>query len=482
MGKGDDPNCGAGASAAAMSITDDAHEAFRLRQLVDVGAATDAQRHDLAAAERRLGGRVFRVPSHQVADLRKLVEKAGKAALRMGAEPAMLRELDTVAEAAELGGGVKVARDFTYLVVANSDVLAGEGWRFVGSLIHDLRGDEPTSKLRQLPGTTEIDLSRFEGSDGRCDHCNLNRRRLDTFLVQGPDGEVRQVGRSCLNEYIGSDTPEKAAKHAELILGLVDKVDTATRSGGWGGGPVYSTGRGDHPRGWEKHWGDPEEVGTFESSQFLAFVASQARREGFITRRKEQEGAGRATATVARESLFKAMRGEDDVPLPEAGDHQYAKDALEFARERIAAKPPHMRSDYELRLSHVLSGDRVSPQDFAVLAPAIDGWRRELERREKAAHGPVSKHVGKPKERLDLRVTVERKFHGQSASGFDQVQYHLRDSEGNKLIWYSGASAEMQQGGTYELRGTVKRHETKRDEDRTVLTNCRFEEAQPAAA
>ena len=42
--------------------------------------------------------------------------------------------------------------------------------------------------------------------NGYCDHCETTRRRKTTVLVRSEtDGEVRQVGRSCLFEYTGID-------------------------------------------------------------------------------------------------------------------------------------------------------------------------------------------------------------------------------------------------------------------------------------
>lgn len=42
-----------------------------------------------------------------------------------------------------------------------------------------------------------------EGQGCRCDHCGQNRRRTKMYVVVNSDGEYRQVGSSCMEEFVG---------------------------------------------------------------------------------------------------------------------------------------------------------------------------------------------------------------------------------------------------------------------------------------
>ncbi len=60
----------------------------------------------------------------------------------------------------------------------------------------------PRVVLRYAPGADPIDNASVR--PGECDHCHTVRARGTTFLVQHErSGELRQVGRSCLKDFLG---------------------------------------------------------------------------------------------------------------------------------------------------------------------------------------------------------------------------------------------------------------------------------------
>lgn len=93
------------------------------------------------------------------------------------------------------------------------------GWRFLAAV--DTVGDGVV--IRYPPGrTTAIDHTGL--TPGCCDHCHTTRTRRTTVLVQNEGtGEVRQVGRSCLKDFLGWSTLpvflDDAAVEEQLGLG-----------------------------------------------------------------------------------------------------------------------------------------------------------------------------------------------------------------------------------------------------------------------
>jgi len=57
---------------------------------------------------------------------------------------------------------------------------------------------------------------KFRISEPYCEHCHTNRMRKNTFLLVNKEGNYKQVGRSCLNEYTGTDS----LKVIELVSSL----------------------------------------------------------------------------------------------------------------------------------------------------------------------------------------------------------------------------------------------------------------------
>lgn len=102
------------------------------------------------------------------------------------------------------------------------------GWSFVATLSWDV---EVGLITRVVPGLdNEPDLSglRAEGTTAWCDHCGTARFRLDTFAVRNVEtGEIKQVGRNCLQSFLGIDV--------NLWLPQPDDLGGDDERGGWMG-------------------------------------------------------------------------------------------------------------------------------------------------------------------------------------------------------------------------------------------------------
>lgn len=67
--------------------------------------------------------------------------------------------------------------------------------------------DLPAEAVLRYPPGVEPVIENNLVRPGECDHCNLSRPRTTTFLVQHVDsGALKQVGRSCLKDFLGHST------------------------------------------------------------------------------------------------------------------------------------------------------------------------------------------------------------------------------------------------------------------------------------
>jgi hypothetical protein len=88
-------------------------------------------------------------------------------------------------------------------------------WTFVGTV----EAVEGMTVLRSIPGQ-QIPESYRQANPCNCDHCNINRLRNSTFIVRHDTGVHKQVGRSCLKDFMGHDSPEKIAAYAQYLAEL----------------------------------------------------------------------------------------------------------------------------------------------------------------------------------------------------------------------------------------------------------------------
>ena len=133
-----------------------ARKAWRLRSRLDAGE--ESLREELAELESRLDGRAFRVPTEQLDQLEKQLNKTIRQAERMGVVPPIFQVLEhQMVDLPVSSSGVVSARQVSLLVLVGGDVSPAEGWRYVACLEHVAGAAQST--VMRLPGTTELDLS-----------------------------------------------------------------------------------------------------------------------------------------------------------------------------------------------------------------------------------------------------------------------------------------------------------------------------------
>jgi superfamily I DNA/RNA helicase len=81
-----------------------------------------------------------------------------------------------------------------------------------------------------------------------------------------------------------------------------------------------------------------------------------------------------------------------------------------------------------------------------------------------------SRHVGTLGKRQTFRLTVDRIFDTDGQWGTTHI-HQMRDGDGNVFKWFT-TSEKLDAGKTYDVKGTVKNHETYRGEAQTILTRC----------
>jgi DNA helicase-2/ATP-dependent DNA helicase PcrA len=95
------------------------------------------------------------------------------------------------------------------------------GWRLLGILhheagqtsCHDMFGDKVPEPLRKAPPN--------------CDHCQLLRKRRDTFVLRDAAEEVKQVGRTCLEKFLPGEDFTQYKRLSDRLLELTREIKTS---------------------------------------------------------------------------------------------------------------------------------------------------------------------------------------------------------------------------------------------------------------
>lgn len=429
----------------------------------------------VAALRAEVGGRVFRVVDSKLTELGERIAKLNKKAVKLGTEPITLtvsdeheqethRESLVDQETREIYGlvegvtSVERVTDYTFVIV-NGETPMIAGWVFVATLDHEAdQGADENVAIRRAPvgafmktrigeeaaaAVEGADLTAYRHGSNDCDHCGFNRRRKQTYvLYEVASGELRQIGSTCLTDYTGAgNNPERIAAWAEWLEGLYSDL-------GRGDGE-YSEGSGRI---------------AIRTQDFLANVSAMIRERGWQSRWMKTgygdfERNHGATADAAMSNLHERSK-KHRIEVTE-DDYAEAKLALDWVRDELGELDE--LDEFQHNLVTYCTSDYVPEKGDGFIAYAIMARRRavekvlETERKEKAAVD--SEWVGEIKERLRglrFHVTFTREFPGDFGT---RLLTKGHDDDGNLLVWWS-SSVFLEQGHSYELDATVKRHDT----------------------
>lgn len=341
-----------------------------------------------------------------------------------------------------------------------------DGWELIGRL--DFVAVPGACLRAMVPG--EDCPPEFHDVDAeRCDHCNVRRRRNDTFLVRHENGAVKVVGRTCLADFLGHESPEAIASICEIWGAFNREMSDSEEGLGGFGGYVCDA--------WE-----PEEI--------LETAASVVRIEGWAPSAMMEA----STKSMVLELLtppnprfdpggrLEKARQKRLVKVT-AGDRGLGRAALAWVREQDPSS-----SDYIFNLTTVLGENAVVTAKTAGIAvSAIVAYDRAMERETKrrereasfAEKAELTEYVGAVKDRIDTEGAVEMIRSWETQWGSTTL-IKWRDDEGRVFVWKSSRDVDTRRGDRVKVRGTVKKHEDYRGEKQNVLTRCKLEVTVPA--
>lgn len=332
--------------------------------------------------------------------------------------------------------------DRRYHIDAIGEAPRYDGWTFVAKL------QKPegcmSSIIFAIPGQ-EVP-KRFRTSDpSTCEHCGIRRHRKATYVVRHDSGEYKQVGSSCMKDFLGHSNPENLIKNVDLfagIEGLLDEYD-----GFYHVRPMWRL------------------------ETFLAYTVMYVREGGWISRSSAIDMCIPATADCVVEALQPPRSGEKEKPRPTEHDFETAQKVIEYLPRLFAEKT----NDYLYNLKVATESAIVTCETAGIVASAVACYNKHIKiENAKKDHKP-SEHVGNVKERF----TFEAQLIGQNF--FDGVYgtTHLmrfRDKDDNIFVWFSSRCADVELEENYKITATVKKHDEYKGTKQTVITRAKLKE------
>lgn len=346
------------------------------------------------------------------------------------------------------GERVKVPVEFVPVVIdgAIEESIEIDGWELIGAI--DFGGSN-------VVRSHEDGLADRWGdtSSRRCDHCGHERARKTAYIVRDEDGHERQVGSTCLEDYLGHGSAEELARMYTSIRGIEDEF-----------------GRANVP---DEMWNDNmRDRDYINLKTFLAIVDRIIQKHGWISGSEAYRNRKRSTKELA----FRAY--DDDrtrkrlfEEYPET-DHDIEA-IIEWAR---SIEDPD--NDYLHNLKALAQGEMIHRSKHGGFAASmITAYEREHE--DEDEQDVDSEWIGEEGERVEDKTLtlVKTKECGSRGYGYGRSRettwlYKFRDEEGNVVVWFTTSAKSFPVDEDGEI---VDEDETEEREYLTDLEDVTFE-------
>lgn len=338
--------------------------------------------------------------------------------------------------------------------------IAGEtpelpGWKFIGT-VDRLPTDEgeKATIFRMLPGE-EIPQAVKE-SPQFCDHCQTNRRRKMTYLVrEEATGQIKQVGSTCIKDYVGHRNAEAVAAYMELYLLFVGLVNEDIDELDWEDADLQRA---------QNRYAEVE--------RYLPWVALEVRLYGWVSGAEAWETAKTSSAQSAWSAMLD-KRSEKDRPSDE--DDETARKTIEWA-ERISEEDREA-NDYLYNLYQVIHTGLFDVRKHrGIVGSAVRVYQRE-EAKRLTAEAQLNEHFGELKKRYELTLTCteSRLLDTESQWGATTLQKFV-DEEGHVFVWFASGAHDLEPGETGKVKATVKAHKEFRGQKETQINRVKLTE------
>lgn len=289
-----------------------------------------------------------------------------------------------------------------------------------------------------------------------CEHCGHNRYRVKSYLVQHESGEYKEVGSTCLKDFLGHD-PNSFLWFAQVETRIKEWSD---EFGDW----VI---------------GDPV---SYSVHGILALSSAVMKKYGWVSRSDQYVDSSKvSTADMVESYLTQKNKTESEMIYPDDSDKEIAEKTIEYFKS-----VDNQDNDYLMNCKKIVEINRVPFKKMGLACSMVKSYRnhleylarQELKAEEKESNwfGEIGDKVVKVKVKCVFKTYIENNYGYGSSTLYKFVDY----ATGNIYkTFYSGYTWEVEQDEEVLLSGTVKKHDEWNGKKENMLTRCKVFELEP---
>lgn len=276
-----------------------------------------------------------------------------------------------------------------------------------------------------------------------CEHCNSNRQRNKTVLLQDTAGNIKQVGTTCIYEYTGIDRLDIITAYQDIYDIIIDNNRLYADYARIGNYPKYE-----------------------KTIDYLAACIQLIKEKGY-NKDETKYKAWEITGTNYQDKKY----------------FDIAQKVIDYFKNATFGESQDFLNNIKLYLSQEYT--KIS----GFVAYAYIAYQKQLEyeakkQAEKENKKP-SEFIGKIGDKIQVELTLKKRVaHETNYSYYGELQhiYIFEDNRGNQYKWNTSKCLERIDNNICKaieldekiiLKGTIKAHEEYKGVKQTVLTRCK---------
>lgn len=322
-----------------------------------------------------------------------------------------------------------------------------KGWRFLAKIEHDAAGN----LVKSMAGG-DMQPAAWHACAAHCDHCRISRARKSTFMLSHTaTGEVKQVGSTCMADFLGEHQrdPEQIA----ALFGLMEELQQD-----FAYDPEEAAAKGERV-----------EFGVSPVALMAAALKIVEEDAGYVSAEKAETHNCLSTGN----RLQLAFWGAKPVVVTPAPAHvEQAQQVVEWLKAQKGAASVWLRN-----VAYLADRECITGKNAPLFGSGFVAWSRELQKQLRTERNP-SEWVGQVGEKIATGATLERRGSYENAYGVVSV-LSFRDEEGNALVWKTKSAPHgLALGSTYHIAGAVKAHGEYQGDKQTELVRVKVPEVE----
>lgn len=307
-----------------------------------------------------------------------------------------------------------------------------DNWKFVAKLEHTEKGNIIRNiSLYQIP-------NYFRETSPKCEHCNVNRKRNDTFVLKNQiTGEFKQVGKNCLSDFLGGIDPHNVALYCEYLKDI----------------ELLENYSDDDVENFSKI------KSYFPLFDVLALSHFFIKTYGYV---KKIDSNSEKKATFQR--VIDSFKEKENIKILLSNED--IKDMINWVNNSLED------NEYINNLKILCQFEYVEEKNIGILASLPIVYQKYIDKKNEEKIKKTSEYIGSSiGGKVCIRVLLQKTISFEGNWGINYIHI-FKDENDNVIKWKT--SIFMEENKMYEITGKIKNYETYKGVKQTELTRCKF--------